>query len=106
MSVKSWTESKSLIGYIAEKQQNRYAVKTATPEVKSFLLETIRFYPSNRFLSYWKPFASIRQIFWLDPVRKNELAVKELRQEFIPHLEIRLVVIFGAKHLIFPTDKV
>lgn len=57
-------------------------------------------------VSYWKPFASIRQIFGLAPVRKNELDVKELRQEFIPHLEIRLVVIFEAKYLIFPTDKV
>ena len=30
---------------------------------KSFLLETVRFYPSNRFLSYWKYFATIRETF-------------------------------------------
>ena len=29
---------------------------------KSFLLETDLFYPSNRSLSYWKLFATIRQI--------------------------------------------
>ena len=39
--------------------------------VKSFLLEIIRFYPSNRSLSYWKLFATIRQIFCFDPVQEK-----------------------------------
>ena len=34
---------------------------------KSFLLETVRFYPSNRSLSYWKYLATIRHFFWPDP---------------------------------------
>ncbi len=28
--------------------------KSAAGREKSFLLETVRYYPSNRFLSYWK----------------------------------------------------
>ena len=40
--------------------------------VKSFLLERDRFYPSNRFLSYWKLFATIRETFWSEPwLRKD-----------------------------------
>ena len=38
---------------------------------KSFLLETVRYYPSNRFLSYWKPFATIRETFCLVQNLKN-----------------------------------
>ena len=38
---------------------------------KSFLLETVLFYPSNHFLSYWKHFPSIRQISPPFPSGKN-----------------------------------
>ena len=30
---------------------------------KSFLLKTVRYYPSNHFLSYWKLLATIRETF-------------------------------------------
>ena len=40
---------------------------------KSFLLETFRFYPSNRSLSYWKLFATIRPIFFA-PIRSRKIA--------------------------------
>ena len=38
---------------------------------KSFLLEGDCYYPSNRFLSYWKHFATIRQIFLSCAMRKK-----------------------------------
>ena len=40
---------------------------------KSFLLETFRYYPSNRSLSYWKYFATIRQIFCSVPKGQNAI---------------------------------
>ena len=37
--------------------------KSAAGREKSFLLETVRYYPSNHFLSYWKQIATIRETF-------------------------------------------
>ncbi len=52
------------ITYTADKQLNRHPQKQRQPGAKSFLLERDCFYPSNRFLSYWKHFPSIRQFFF------------------------------------------
>ena len=58
------------IAYTAEKQSHTVTEKIGCMGAKSFLLETIRFYPSNRSLSYWKHLASIRQIFCPSSERK------------------------------------
>ncbi len=58
--------------YSAEKQPDIISKKIRCLSKKSFLLEIVRFYPSNRFLSYWKHFSSIRQIF--EPLRAAPMA--------------------------------
>ena len=54
-----------------DKQQDTDGEKFRHLTAKSFLLETVRFYPSNHFLSYWKHFATIRHFFSEHAADKN-----------------------------------
>ena len=61
------------ITHPADSHKDTGVKKTRCQHAKNFLLETFRFYPSNRILSYWKYFATPREIFWLDcGVEKTE----------------------------------
>ena len=57
--------------YITDKQLDTRSEKFGYLRIKSFLLETDLFYPSNRFLSYRKHLATIRQIFRIDVEMEN-----------------------------------